>query len=71
MQFLSQTKFCHCRAMEDEKFKDLLEDEELVSLRLAALASKQKKLQNSDVSIFIFIPVPSVYFVFYFVALII
>lgn len=36
--------------MEDDKFKDLLEDEELTALRLAALATKKKNEQNLSVS---------------------
>lgn len=38
--------------MEEDKFKDLLEDEELTALRLAALATKKKNKQNLNVSIF-------------------
>lgn len=40
--------------MEEDKFKDLLEDEELTALRLAALATKKKNKQNLNVSIYFF-----------------
>ena len=38
--------------MEEDKFKDLLEDEELTALRLAALATKRKNEQNLNVCVF-------------------